>query len=316
MRMSILAYCACVLTLGIVGGCGKDVPANVPSVPANAHAGPETYLKTGVASVNPGDFSEVTNPAAGVTMLVPSGFEWESPETYFAALNTANPQVLGGGAVREQSPIIVFDAQVDRLRICLKPARIEVERIPPFSVEDAERQTLHGDKDWVPKGRLDTPLGPVPTYERSLQLKDALGVPVTVVQRRYFMCWEGAGFVVFTYCPTAMEGDLTGPLQMAALTVRPIPVDRSAAMVFPPASQKNARFGTNADWWREEERRARDQATLDTVNEINRENAQRRRLQEEQEGKTAGDVPNQGTPPQSGDGDKSGSGTDGGTTGQ
>jgi hypothetical protein len=196
------------------------------------------------------------------------------------------------------------------------PARIEVERLPPGPIEESEKQALQNPKDWVSKGRLDTPLGPVPAYERTIQMTDALGVVATVLQRRYFMCWKGVGFEVFTYCPSALEGDLSSQLQMAAMTVRPIPVDRNADMVIPPTSQKNARFGTDADWQREEERRARDQATLDLANEINRENAERRRMQEEQEGKTAGDVPNQGNPSQSGDGDKSGSGTDAGTTGR
>jgi hypothetical protein len=127
------------------------------------------------------------------------------------------------------SAICLFDAQVDRLQRCLYPAQIEVERMPPCSIEGAEKEAEKAaSKGWVFKGRLDTPLGPVPTYERTIEANDALGVKVQVVQRRYLMCWEQDSLAVFTYRPANDLFALAPQLERAALTVRPSKVDHKS----------------------------------------------------------------------------------------
>jgi len=65
-------------------------------------------------------------------------------------------------------------------------------------------------------------------------------------------------------------------------------------MVIPPTSEKNARFGTQGEFRQEAALAQRDQALLDQVNELNRQNAERRRLKEEQDKQNAqqpGDTP-------------------------
>lgn len=307
MRVHSVAYVAMLAIGALLVGCGH-APAGAKQI-----AGPETFLKVGVDAANPGGFNEVTNPGEGMTMLVPPGFEWDTPETYFAAMNTANPSVKGGMAARSLSPIAVFDADVARLQRCLCPARIEVERMPHWSIEAAEKDAEKGAASgWVAEGRLNTALGQVPIYERTIEMTDPLGAKAKVVQRRYFMCWQEDSLAVFTYCPATQLLELGDALEQAALTLRPIKVDRNAQIVIPPSSPKRSRFGTDAELLQEEARARRDQDTIDQVNEINRENAERQRLQREQGKQDAGNQDGQGTPqdtaPQAG-----GSGGSGGT---
>jgi hypothetical protein len=188
-------------------------------------------------------FNPCGNPDKELAMYAPPNFEYETPVNFIGAMNMVDPSVSGGTKANPSEPMELFDANPQNTGPELYPARIVVQSMPKMNVEEAEKDYENsGEKDWDYKGRLKTPVGPVPLYEREIELRGFKGEKTRVTQKRYLMCWENKCFAVFTYCPINASR-LAYVLEQSAISVRHYVFEKGAQMILPPTSTKKENFG-------------------------------------------------------------------------
>jgi hypothetical protein len=284
----MLKHCGSLTVVVIILGISGCKPASSHtrrssnSIPTSVTpaTGKQTYLAEGSSSPPIAGFNICTAPQYGATIYAPPGFEWESPANFYGAMNNADPSIGGGQKAFANNPIELFDATVSNLKPDLYPARIVVQDMPHMSIEQAETSYVSGgDNSWISKGDLSSPVGRIPVYERTISEDGLKGAKVSVIQRRYLMCWKSHSFAVFTYCPVNLMR-IGYNLEQSVLTLRVKKFETSEAQIFPPSSQKNERFGTEGEFRQEESQQMRDQQMKDQVSQIERENEERRRLNE------------------------------------